>query len=1117
MSSVAAVEVTSARGGTDSQKRSYEGADEELLGFAARETQDSRGHARKKRRRTYNAMTQYSQTDTSIGGLPTHIVQSFPAGYIKKVVLKNFMCHEHFEMDLGPKLNFIVGNNGSGKSAILTAITVGLGAKAAETNRGNSLKDLIKEGCHRAKIAITLENESYGAYQPDVFGSEIIIERTIKRDGTATFSLRTETRNVISTKRKDVLTIVDYFSVPISNPMCFLSQDAARSFLTASTPHDKYLHFMKGTLLQEINDNLDRAKLICETSQNNMVLHYSNLKTLKHDYEDSKRLVKELNQTSNLTERKLLLQGKSLWLDIEHNEKSVSTLQEKIDEVKGKIREVDGKIEGKHQKIERFKTDAEQVTSTIEAKLEEITEIESKHQEVREKLRVVRNKFEIEKSNEKQAQESIKKCEENIRNLDVSIKRLEDELQREMGGDKEQMRQELNELEAKQEQLLSKSRDILPALETLESNDKALENERASAISEVQRIITERTAELQNISKGMDSFLSNFDPNIEMLLKTINHNKHRFRELPIGPLGNYISVKDEFKEWLRPIQRYLSSSLSSFVVTNAADNKLLRQIIKQCRLRTNIPIVTYKFSNFNFENGKPQGPHTTVLDVLSFKDPKISRLLVDLNKIEKVVLIKNKDEARNYLRSGPRNVTMALALRDENSGFQLVGGYRLDTVSYQMKLRLKAGSSGDGNASYIKELIHQEEHRLSQVRNNFEEKIKGLQTDLRKMHMKHRDVNNELKLVKQKIRGLRINLDKEVDTGVLTSKKDERENQLRAIESYKLGIKELEKTIASLADDAQPLKNLYDEGKRSLMKAKDELSEFKERASKRESKIEKLTDEIKYYEGKKLDMLETITGIEQNITSLSDGLKKQVESAKRFCTLEQSNSEELPNDQEEIKKELDRISKSIQRVENQIGFSQDKVLELYDKSRSKYKEGQNKYLAVHQALELLQESIEKRWQNFHHLRHVTCLEADLDFRSSIRVRGFAGNLVFVEDTKSLEIHIVTANDEEARDVDTLSGGEKSFSQMALLLATWKPMRSRIIALDEFDVFMDQVNRKIGTALIVKKLKNESRTQTIIITPQDIGKITEIDSTGVKIHKMKDPQRQNNSNNTDGRQ
>jgi hypothetical protein len=34
-----------------------------------------------------------------------------------------------------------------GKSALLTAITIALGGKAAITGRGNGLKDLIRKGC----------------------------------------------------------------------------------------------------------------------------------------------------------------------------------------------------------------------------------------------------------------------------------------------------------------------------------------------------------------------------------------------------------------------------------------------------------------------------------------------------------------------------------------------------------------------------------------------------------------------------------------------------------------------------------------------------------------------------------------------------------------------------------------------------------------------------------------------------------------------------------------------------------------------------------------------------------------------------------------------------------
>ena len=58
----------------------------------------------------------------------------------------NFMCHSFLHVELGPLINFIVGHNGSGKSAVLTALTISLGAKASATNRAGKLKSFIKEG-----------------------------------------------------------------------------------------------------------------------------------------------------------------------------------------------------------------------------------------------------------------------------------------------------------------------------------------------------------------------------------------------------------------------------------------------------------------------------------------------------------------------------------------------------------------------------------------------------------------------------------------------------------------------------------------------------------------------------------------------------------------------------------------------------------------------------------------------------------------------------------------------------------------------------------------------------------------------------------------------------------
>ena len=56
------------------------------------------------------------------------------------------MCHSFLEVGIGPLINFVIGHNGSGKSAVLTALSICLGGKASSTNRAGNLKAFIKEG-----------------------------------------------------------------------------------------------------------------------------------------------------------------------------------------------------------------------------------------------------------------------------------------------------------------------------------------------------------------------------------------------------------------------------------------------------------------------------------------------------------------------------------------------------------------------------------------------------------------------------------------------------------------------------------------------------------------------------------------------------------------------------------------------------------------------------------------------------------------------------------------------------------------------------------------------------------------------------------------------------------
>lgn len=1090
-------------------KRSIEDVGKDLIDLAAQQRSVNIDDQNMLKKRKIHAapMTQYTDTvdSESLGE------EKLPSGFLMKVQLRNFMCHENFELELGPKLNFIVGNNGSGKSAILTAITIGLGAKASETNRGSSLKDLIREGCNSAKIVLHLDNSHYGSYNHDEFGDVIIIERTIKATAAASFSLKTASGKEVSNKKKDVLAVVDYFAIPVNNPMCFLSQDAARSFLTASRPEDKYRHFMKGTLLQDIMDNLAKAKHIGSSAQENMILHMENLKMLKNDYKEARKLVKDLNQTSDMNERKRLLQGKSLWIDIKHNNNACDDLRKQIEIYQSNNHEIETKIQRRQEKIDRYRTDDDNFEKEIESMVNKINEFDQYHQTVRQELRDIKILFDLEQQNKTEVLKNSEDCKNKIRLLDGKIERLEQEIQRQMGGDKEQMKVDIEKLEAKNEELIKQLDNYSIQIREAENEESKFIHDHNAEVRTLEQSIQKRTMEMRSMKQGDNNLISSFGRNVGALLNLIKQNEKSFKVAPVGPIGMYMTIKEEYSGWARSIQTLLSQTLNSFVVSCEEDSRLLFKLMRRANVK-NFPVIRHKMKTVDYSKGASHCQYKTVVDAIQFSKSELVYVLIDMNQIEKVLLIENKDIARSFLKSKPPNVSMAISIRNQRSGYQISSnGFRLDSVMYSDKLRMKVGSGSGTNLSFFQQTIAQETQELSQIKEKYVNVIGEVRENIKIIRRDTNKVRDEMENNTRNITRLRLNLEKVLDTGMLTSAMNEKETLEQAILGYDGAMKELEAKIEEIAQKAQPIKLKYESSKTKLIEAQERMEQIREDGNRRRTKITNYENDIKILNEKKVEFLEAIKMVEENIRVLQDGIDNQIASATEFCPKERLSEVDLPENQEDIKFELEKISRSIKRAERELGLPQAKVIELYETSRAKLKEGQEKYLAIDKALAILQNSITSRWQNLVNLQKHTCLEAAWDFTKTLRIRNFSGKLLFIKDEKKLDIYIKTTNDQEAREVSSFSGGEKSFSQMALLLATWKPMRSRIIALDEFDVFMDQVNRKIGTAVIVKKLKDDQRTQTIIITPQDITKITDIDSSGVKIHKIRDPQRHNNSN------
>ena len=69
-----------------------------------------------------------------------------------------------------------------------------------------------------------------------------------------------------------------------------------------------------------------------------------------------------------------------------------------------------------------------------------------------------------------------------------------------------------------------------------------------------------------------------------------------------------------------------------------------------------------------------------------------------------------------------------------------------------------------------------------------------------------------------------------------------------------------------------------------------------------------------------------------------------------------------------------------------------------------------------------------------------------------------------------------------RSLKTLSGGEKSFATVALVLALWDVIKCPFRILDEFDVFMDHMNREATLEIMSKYITNQKVYQYVFLTP-----------------------------------
>jgi len=157
----------------------------------------------------------------------------------------------------------------------------------------------------------------------------------------------------------------------------------------------------------------------------------------------------------------------------------------------------------------------------------------------------------------------------------------------------------------------------------------------------------------------------------------------------------------------------------------------------------------------------------------------------------------------------------------------------------------------------------------------------------------------------------------------------------------------------------------------------------------------------------------------------------------------------------------------------------------------------------------LEKALEERIQKWSDYRQLIAIRAKHNFVLSLSSRGYSGKMKFDHEKRELKLHVQTNDSKATKYTKQLSGGERSFATISFLLALWEAMDCPFRILDEYDVFMDAVNRRVSTQLIIEAARNQKNRQFILISPQNMANIDLGDD--VVVMRLEPPARTDSNN------
>jgi len=675
----------------------------------------------------------------------------------------------------------------------------------------------------------------------------------------------------------------------------------------------------------------------------------------------------------------------------------------------------------------------------------------------------------------------------------------------------------------------------------------------------VQQRVRAMQAESGEGSRALAVFGSKCKPLYESVQKAIKAKK--FKGPIAGPVGMYVKVTTGKEKWAQIAETSMGhGALDRFIVTNQADLKLLDKLRKNvgCHAREcAIYRIHPKSTKEKYDVPAPPDGVETVTSVLNVDNAMAFNFLVDHCNIDTIALSESKEISERALLmthgSGKQSIKGGKVRKvfflpnadhwevDKDGNRIMIGndrGMKEKTIGVD---RSKAIESAKHEMKAIQQELARNKSEEKAV-NDAAFKSKKAWNQAQKEHQK---LVSKIKKMESVLDELKAEAETSEEVPTIDTTEYEAD-----IEEADASVQDLKKQEAAIAEEILSLQPGVKEQKKQLTeitarnkkilddmdKIDAKLEDIVKGQNRRQEQVDKFRAKVEQVEGALEQQEGTVKEVKVKVAEALAGARRMqfyfLRDLKMF-DLKKENGGEIPEGQEV---ELEPTEQDLEEIET---FEPDKDSKHYktriqnklkkieqEKERRNVSESdpavaRDKYFRAKKDLDSKVQQIEaiernckalhkdiksrrKRWRDFR--RHIAEM-TNLNFDEFLNKKGSSGEVQFDHEEGRMDLVVQKDNTDsksQTNDVKALSGGERSFVTVSLLLAIGESLETPFRVMDEFDVFLDPVARKIAMNTLVETAKSMEHRQFIFITPQDVSSLKT--DPKLRIFKMKAPAR-----------